>query len=108
MLEGRRREITERAVAPRRIIERFDIVEGGKFGFAACGRNDLLEAGLRLEGTEPRFREGVVVAVARAAHAALDVVLCQRREIILVNILAAAIGVVQQPGRGLALTDRAQ
>jgi hypothetical protein len=57
---------------------------------------------LLLQAREEGLRDGVVVAVARVAHALRDLPLGEHLTVRLGSVLAAAIGVVDQPGRRAA------
>ena len=51
--EYHRGYIAERAVAPRRGVERLDVVEDGKLGVVAADWNRLIQSGIGLQGPTP-------------------------------------------------------
>ncbi len=55
-------DLTERAVEPRRVVERLDIIEDGKLCVAAAGGNRFIEPRVGLEGAPKRFHRVVVAA----------------------------------------------
>ena len=57
-----------------------------------------------LQGRPEAFHHGVVIAVSRPAHAASDSELFEFEDKVMLDVLAAAIGVVQQPWGWLAAT----
>ena len=78
-------------MAPRRVVERLDIVEDGKLSVAGAGRNRRVEPGVCLQGAPKRLHGGVVVAIAGPAHTAFDPGGGQNLEIIVVHVLAATV-----------------
>ena len=63
-----RGQVTQSAVEPFWVIERFDIVEDGQFSFGMGSEVAMVEP-LGFERAPERFHSGVVVAVAGGAHA---------------------------------------
>src|SRR5258706_6347754 len=91
-----RRNATERGVAPRRVVERLDIIEDGKFSLSSGRWFEYVQLGVALEGAPERFHDRIVVAVAGSAHAAIDSVGREQLHVLVIYILAAAVGVMQQ------------
>ena len=60
--------ITQGAVEPLWVIERFDVIEDGQLGLVLGSKVVAMEP-FGFEGATERFHGGVVVAVAFAAHA---------------------------------------
>ena len=96
IFEGHRGEVTEGAVASPWVVEGLDIVEDGKLRVAAARRDRFVETGIGLERAPERFHRGVVVAIAGPAHTAFDAGRGQGRDVMVIDVLAAAIGVMQQ------------
>ena len=63
--------------------------------------NRLSQSGIGLQGTPKRFPGGIVVAITSAAHAAVDAGRAERRDVVAVDILAAAIRVMEASSGGL-------
>src|SRR5664280_867186 len=102
IFEGHRGAVTEGAVAPPWVVERLDIIEDGKLSVAPGGENDLVQAGIAFEGTPERLHRSIVVAIPRPAHAALQPGGRQQRDVVGVDILAATVGMMQDPFGRLA------
>ena len=71
---------TERAVAPRRVVERLEVVEDGKLSVLAAGGSRLIQSGVGLQGAPERFHRGVVVAIAGTPVTRLPRTLFSKRE----------------------------
>ena len=100
--------MTERAVAPRRVVERLDVIEDGKLGVAAASGNRGVEPGVGLQGGPKRFHGGVVVAVPGPSHAAFEAGSLERGDVV-VDVLAATVRMVQEPfGRPAAFDGVAE
>src|SRR5436190_13107325 len=61
---------SERSVAPRRVVERLDIIEDGKFSLGMGVGLEMVQPGIAFEGAPERFHHRVVVAITWPAHAA--------------------------------------
>ena len=83
-------------MAPPRVVERLDIIEDGKLGFAARRQHGLIEPGVRLERAPERFHRSVVVTVSGPTHAAHQAGGIEERHVICIDILAAPVGVMQE------------
>ena len=83
-------------MAPRRVVERLDIIEDGKLCESATGRNRLIELCVAFQAAPERFHRRVVETVSGAAHTAFDSSRGQGFDVIIVDVLAAAIGVMQE------------
>ena len=94
--EYHRGYIAERAVAPRRVVERLDVIEDGKLSVTAAVWNRLIQSGIGLQGAPERFHRRVVVAIAGPAHAPFDAGGEERLDVVAVDILAAAIRVMEE------------
>jgi hypothetical protein len=84
-------------VAPRRVVERLDVIEDGKLSVMAAGGNRHIEPAVGLEGAPKGLHRRIIVTVSCAAHAALDAGGLQSLDVIFVDVLAAAVGVMQEP-----------
>ena len=69
--EAERRTVTEGAVTAVGIVEGLDVIENQETGGSAGGR-DLAAEAFGLEGGDEAFGQGIIVGIARAAHAAGD------------------------------------
>ena len=79
------------------IIKPFDVIKDIRSGLPSVFI--LLPMNLfDLQGAEEALHGGVVVAVPRAAHADLHAIVSQLELVSSAGVLAAAIGMVQQPG----------
>jgi hypothetical protein len=105
--EGHRGEVTERVVAPRAVVEGFDVIEDFKFGLGRIEQQVVIESGLDLERAPKRLYFGVVAAGAAATQALDDAMGSQRSHVQLVHVLAALVGVMQQSGRRWAIPQGA-
>jgi hypothetical protein len=83
-----------RAVAPRRVIEGLDIIEDRKFSFSPRGRLGLYEAGFGFKRAPKRFHGGVIVAIAGAAHTTFTTSVGENVEVLRIDILTTAVGVM--------------
>ena len=90
------RVITERAVEPLSVVEDLDVPEDFAFRFGARGEDPILNEFAFERGPEA-LHPGVVVAVARPAHAGHHAVAAQQLAVRLAGVLAAAVRVVEQP-----------
>jgi len=99
--EYHRGYIAERAVAPRRVVERLDVIEDGKLSVTATVRNRLIQSGVGLQSAPERFHRRVVVAITSAAHAPFNASDVERVNVVAVDILAAAIRVMEESCGGL-------
>jgi len=79
---------------PLPIVEHLDVIENGRPGGGTC--RERLVGTLRFEGGEEALLHGVVVAVAGATHAGLNVMGGQQFAVGVGGVLSAAVGVVEQ------------
>ena len=91
--------IAESAVEPLAVVEDFQPLEDGRLGLGAGGELAAMHQ-LALQAAPEAFHDGVVVAVASAAHAGLDAGSGEPLPIRLAGVLATAIGVMDQPAGG--------
>ena len=96
---------TECAVEPLSVVKDFDVVEDRAFRLGAGGV-DLPVDEFGFQRRPEALHPGVVVAVARPAHARDRTVGAQQFPVGVAGVLAAAIRVVEQPGRGPMRLDR--
>ena len=89
-----RGEITQSAVEPFWVIERFDVIEDGRLGLVVSLELVAMEP-FGFEGAPERFHGGVVVTVAFAAHAGKGFESGKEGTIIGAGVLAATIGVME-------------
>ena len=82
--------VTERGVAPLRVLKGLDVIKDGKLGVVAADWNRLIQSGIGLQGAPERFHGGVVVAIASAAHTAFNTAEAARRDVVVGDILAAS------------------
>jgi hypothetical protein len=94
-----RGKISERTVAPRRIVECLDIIEDDKFSVTACGWDRVVKLSFSFDRAPKRFHRGVVTAVTGAAHTLHHAVAAERGGVDFRRVLHAAVGVVQQAWR---------
>ncbi len=83
----------------------FEVVVREVVADVAARGGDMIVSGhfeFGLEGSEPTFRECVVVAVVRSAHALGDRGAAQDRAVLGTRVLSTAIGVVDQARLRLA------
>ena len=99
--EYHREYISERAVASRRVVECLDVIEDGKLSVTATVRNRLIQSGVGLQSAPERFHRRVVVAITSAAHAPFNASGVERINVVAVDILAAAIRVMEESCGGL-------
>src|SRR6476469_82980 len=103
----------EGGMAPEGIVEPIDVAANGLVGFMA-GVEDSPPDELGFEGLEERLDHGVVVAIPLAGDRKQDAVLVELGLISDRAILAAAIGVTDQPrcrtahGQGFAQSGKRQ
>src|SRR5882724_2559082 len=90
--------VAQRAVAAMRVVEGFDVVEDHESGDGA-GRRDLSSQALRLERGDKALGQGVVIRIARAAHAAGDAPGGGELREAIGGVLHAAIAMVKQARR---------
>jgi len=92
-------------VAPLAVIISFDVSEQ-----VAASRLPADVVGvvnqLGLQGVEPAFHRGVVPAIALSAQGRHEAIRFQQRAVITGGVLAAAIGVVNEPGSWALPLDR--
>ncbi len=86
------------------IVERFDVLEDVLPGLMARGVTFAMHP-LGLQFSEEAFGRRVVVAVAASAHATDDAMIVKQLPEVARGILAAAIAVMHQPGRGAPLIE---
>lgn len=98
------RKEAQSRMMPDGIIEPFDVFEDVPAGLCA-GCILLVMNPLVFESAKKTFHDGVVVAVAFAAHADQDPVGFQNGLDLVAGILAATIRVVEQLRPGLALIE---
>src|SRR5206468_7937686 len=92
------RLVIQRAVQPSAIVECLDVIEEGPVDL--CRSEPRLAVNeLGFKRAEERFHAGVVVAVARRAHAGEHLMVLEQLAIIGAGILAAAVGMVQEARR---------
>ena len=86
-------------MAPTGVVEGLDVLEDGGPGLAS---SDVVRAvdELGLERREEALRDGVVPAIALAAHAAVDAVFSKQLLIVPTGVLDAAVRVMEEPGLG--------
>lgn len=77
------------------VVEHFDIIDHVLFGFLPCGITTMLGL-IALEASKEALGDGIVPAVAFAAHAADHAVFRQQCLIVLAGILTASIRMVDQ------------
>src|SRR5579862_5033412 len=92
--------ITKGAVEPLAVVKDFNPFKDGGFGLGASGKLTTVNQ-LAFKAAPEAFHGGVVVAVARAAHAGDDAGLRQPLAVGGTAILNAAIGVMHQAFRRL-------
>src|SRR6266852_5517808 len=96
-----------------------EVTEGGMFAFVevvmdvlfdlSTRRSTVLVFGhfeFRLEGSKTRFHEGVVVAVAGAAHALTEFCAAQDGPVTYAGVLPSAVCVMDEARGRLSLADR--
>jgi hypothetical protein len=88
-------DLAERRVTTPLVIEHLDVVEQGLLGVGVALETLALFA---LDGREPAFHHGVVVAITPTTHRTGDAVLLEPCPIILAGVRAALIGVMQEAG----------
>src|SRR5205085_12308547 len=64
LFEGHRGEIAQRAVAPRRVVERFDVIEDDEFGGTSADGHCGVKTGLGFQRAPKRLHGRIVVAIA--------------------------------------------
>src|SRR5216683_2348356 len=89
-------------MSPLAVVEQFDVLEQLAAGLSSGTPLALIDQ-FDFECGEKTFRHRVVPAIAFTAHAALDAVYRQQLLILVAGVLAAAIRVVQQTLRRLAV-----
>ena len=92
-------------MAPRTAIEAFDVIEDDRLRGTTAEGNDCVKAGLRLEGAPEGFRHRVFVAVAAAAHAAVQPGDLQGLQVCGAGVLDPLVRVVQHARGRRALLD---
>jgi hypothetical protein len=91
-------------MSPDRVIEPADVSGDGVFSLlAGLPRNRPNE--LRLDGLEERFDHRVVVAVSAPAHRDQDAAFAEQCLIVHRAVLRSAVGMMNQPGRGVASNE---
>ena len=90
---------------PLPVVKDFDPLKDGSLGFPACGKLATMHQ-LPFQTAPEAFHRGVVIAVARSAHAGDDARLRQAFPVSGARILHPAIGVMHQSCRGPALFQR--
>ena len=104
LLKGFRAEITQRRVQPTPIITRFDVEE--KIGSRLLsGLIDTMMYSLALQGSEEALHRGIVIPTPDAVHAGLEAMSLQHRLVLLVSVLAALIGVMNETRHWLSLLE---
>lgn len=98
--ELHRTEIPQGGVPPSGIVKALDVIKHVGFRLVSCAVRGPRRA-LGLQRREEAFHRRVVPAVAGAAHATSQALVCQKSLERLTGILAAPIGVMQH-GLGLA------
>ena len=90
---------------PDSVVEYFDVLEnrGARFG---ARREIFVMNQFRFQRTKEAFHDGVVPAVALAAHAANHAVFFQQRLVVTTGVLTSTIAVVNQAGRRTPIRDR--
>lgn len=83
-------------MAPRRVAERLDVIEDGKLNATAAFWSRLIQSGIGLQGAPERFHRRVVVVIAGPAHAPFNAGCEERLDVVAVDILAAAIRVMEE------------
>ena len=76
------------------VLEYFQVFEQGQAGLVPRGVSVVVNQ-FGLKHAEEAFDDGVVVAVAGAAHAALDAVAGQQRLVLVAGKLHAPVAVMQ-------------
>jgi hypothetical protein len=97
VLLGLRAEIVQRRVTPASIIVPFDVVEQIRSGLVA-GMIDMIVHQFTFQTAEEAFHERIVVRAPNTVHACLGTMFLQQRLTGSIRILAALIGVVDEPG----------
>lgn len=92
-----RGEITQGAVEPFRVIERFDVIKDGQGGLVMSLEVLLVER-FGFESAPERFHGGVVVAVGAATHARLDLSRTEQLAKGIAGVLDAPVRMVKEPG----------
>src|SRR5262249_16007435 len=100
----RRGAVSERGVEAARVVPALDPLEHGPVEPGA-GRPRAGVDQLALDRREERLRDRVVPALALASHRQHDVMLGGQRREVARGVLAAAVGVEDQPGGRLALDE---
>src|SRR5437879_3627104 len=98
-LELLRRQVAQGGVQADAVVERLDVLEDARPRLGA-GRVRLVVDQLPLQAGEEALDRRVVPALADAAHTAGDAVLAEEELVMLAGILAAPVGVRQQPRAG--------
>jgi hypothetical protein len=101
--EGGRVQGAQRCVPALGVVSA-DVSEQGVAGLAAGVKLELPEL-FDLEGCEEEFGRRVVPAIAFATHAANDARGLQRLTVVAAGILAAAVGVMEEPRCRSSRTD---
>lgn len=105
LLELGRRLVVQGAVQPLAIIKRFDVIKEGQIDL--CMREPMPAVNqLCFERAEERFHAGVIVAVARSAHAGEHPMSLEQAAIFMTGILRAAIRMMQQACRRTPMGER--
>src|SRR6266404_5618480 len=100
-----RRMVPERGVQSGPVIEALDVVEDGKPRLRARPEAVVIEP-FGLEGVEEALDDGVVEAIAGAAHAANHAVAIEHVLVVGARVLSAAVGVMQKTGARTPAADR--
>src|SRR5262245_14958782 len=96
LLKLDRGQVSQRRVPPLEVVVTLDVLEDAATGLPA-GVVVLVVDQLLLQRGEKTLHRRVVPALPLAAHAALDLVLVQHRLVVRAGVLAATVGVRQQP-----------
>ena len=97
-----RAEVGKAGVQPGAVIEGFDIVEDSGASFGAGGKAVMVDQ-LVFQATPEGFDEGVVIAVACAAHGSDEMVLSQEVPVSGASELGAAVRVDDEGSSGSPL-----
>src|SRR5205807_7533574 len=91
-----RGDIPQRRVAALVVVEDFDVLDDRRTGLRAGGEVSVLDQ-LFLQRSKEALHRGVIPAVGTATHAAGNAVPGQEALVMVAGVLAAPVGMSQQP-----------
>ena len=91
-----RADVAKRRVAARGVVEAVDVALDGVVGLRAGGEAHVVQA-LFLQAREEGLGDGVVVTVARVAHALRGLLGSEQLAVRVSGVQAAAIGMMDEP-----------